>query len=88
MVKTHTDAHMLLSPGLNEAPVLDRMCSQFVLALTMRNSARFNLRRESVDLREWLPNLVFRGSPRQKEGVVAHLTVSSWCFAPHCPGVI
>ena len=46
MVKTHSDAHMLLSPGLNEAPVLDRMCSQFVLALTMRNSARFNLRRD------------------------------------------
>jgi SpoVK/Ycf46/Vps4 family AAA+-type ATPase len=46
MVKTHSDAHVLLSPGLNEAPVLDRMCSQFVLALTMRNSARFNLRRD------------------------------------------
>ena len=49
MVKTHSthsDMHMLLSPGLNEAPVLDRMCSQFVLALTMRNSARFNLRRD------------------------------------------
>ena len=46
MVKTHSDAHMLLSPGLNEAPVLDRMCSQFVLALTMRHSARFNLRRD------------------------------------------
>lgn len=49
MVKTHSthsDMHMLLSPGLSEAPVLDRMCSQFVLALTMRNSARFNLRRD------------------------------------------
>jgi len=46
MVKTHSDAHMLLSPGLNVAPVLDRMCSQFVLALTMRNSGRFNLRRD------------------------------------------
>ena len=46
MVKSHSDAHMLLSPGLNEAPVLDRMCSQFVLALTMRHSARFNLRRD------------------------------------------
>jgi len=46
MVKTHSDAHVLLSPGLNEAPVLDRMCSQFVLALTMRNSGRFNLRRD------------------------------------------
>ncbi|HEY9064414.1 MAG TPA: AAA family ATPase [Burkholderiaceae bacterium] len=46
MVKSHSDAHMLLSPGLNEAPVLDRMCSQFVLALTMRHAARFNLRRD------------------------------------------
>jgi len=49
MVKTHgthSDVHMLLSPGLSVAPVLDRMCSQFVLALTMRNSARFNLRRD------------------------------------------
>ena len=35
----------MLSPGLREAPVLDRMCSQFVLALTLRNAARFNLRR-------------------------------------------
>ncbi len=37
---------MWLSPGLNEAPVLDRMCSQFVLTLTMRHAGRFNLRRD------------------------------------------
>jgi SpoVK/Ycf46/Vps4 family AAA+-type ATPase len=37
---------MLLSPGLAEAPVLDRMCTQFVLTLTMHNAARFNLRRD------------------------------------------
>ena len=37
---------MLVSPGLKDAPVLDRMCSQFVLMLTMRNAARFNLRRD------------------------------------------
>jgi SpoVK/Ycf46/Vps4 family AAA+-type ATPase len=46
MVKSHHDARMLVSPGLKEAPVLDRMCSQFVLTLTMRNAARFNVRRD------------------------------------------
>jgi SpoVK/Ycf46/Vps4 family AAA+-type ATPase len=46
MVKSHHDARMLASPGLKDAPVLDRMCSQFVLMLTMRNTARFNLRRD------------------------------------------
>jgi SpoVK/Ycf46/Vps4 family AAA+-type ATPase len=39
-------ARLWLSPGLNEAPVLDRMCSQFVLTLTMRHAGRFNLRRD------------------------------------------
>ena len=46
MVKSHADARLLLSPGLREAPVLDRMCSQFVLTLTMHNAGRFNLRRD------------------------------------------
>jgi SpoVK/Ycf46/Vps4 family AAA+-type ATPase len=36
----------ILSPGLNEAPVLDRMCSHFVLALTMAQAGRFNPRRD------------------------------------------
>ncbi|HPG79949.1 MAG TPA: ATPase, partial [Piscinibacter sp.] len=36
----------ILSPGLHDAPVLDRMCSHFVLSLTMRNVARFNPRRD------------------------------------------
>ena len=36
----------LLSPGLKDAPVLDRMCSQFVLTLTTRHAGRFNLRRD------------------------------------------
>ena len=35
MVKSSLDARMLLSPGLTQAPVLDRMCSQFVLTLTL-----------------------------------------------------
>ncbi len=46
MVKPHVDARLLLSPGLKDAPVLDRMCSQFVLTLTMHNAGRFNLRRD------------------------------------------
>ena len=45
-MKSEGDARVLLSPGLNDAPVLDRMCSQFVLTLTMRHAARFNLRRD------------------------------------------
>ena len=46
MVKVHGESRPLVSPGLKEAPVLDRMCSQFVLSLTMRHAARFNLRRD------------------------------------------
>jgi SpoVK/Ycf46/Vps4 family AAA+-type ATPase len=46
MVKSHSDSRLILSPGLKDAPVLDRMCSQFVLSLTMRNVARFNPRRD------------------------------------------
>jgi SpoVK/Ycf46/Vps4 family AAA+-type ATPase len=39
-------ARAVLSPGLAEAPVLDCMCSQFVLTLTLRHPGRFNLRRD------------------------------------------
>lgn len=50
MVKPHSrqagESRPVLSPGLQDAPVLDRMCSHFVLALTMRNVARFNPRRD------------------------------------------
>ena len=46
MVKSHAEGRLLLSPGLAEAPVLDRMCSQFVLTLTMHSAGRFNLRRD------------------------------------------
>lgn len=35
------------SPGLRDAPVLDRLCSQFVLTLALRHLARFNLRRDA-----------------------------------------
>jgi SpoVK/Ycf46/Vps4 family AAA+-type ATPase len=46
MGKFSLDAEFFLSPGLLEAPVLDRLCSQFVLTLTLRNTGRFNLRRD------------------------------------------
>ncbi|HEX6704328.1 MAG TPA: ATP-binding protein [Albitalea sp.] len=46
MAKNMNDARVVLSPGLKEAPVLDRMCSQFVLTLTMHHVGRFNLRRD------------------------------------------
>jgi SpoVK/Ycf46/Vps4 family AAA+-type ATPase len=46
MAKSHADARVVLSPGLIEAPVLDRLCTQFVLTLTMKNAGRFNLRRD------------------------------------------
>jgi SpoVK/Ycf46/Vps4 family AAA+-type ATPase len=37
---------VVLTPGLGEAPVLDRMCTHFVLTLTTGNAGRFNLRRD------------------------------------------
>ena len=45
-VTATADIPLLLSPDLRQAPVLDRMCSRFVLALTMRHAGRFNLRRD------------------------------------------
>ncbi len=46
MAVRNRDARVVFSPGLHEAPVLDRMCSQFVLTLTVRHAARFNVRRD------------------------------------------
>jgi SpoVK/Ycf46/Vps4 family AAA+-type ATPase len=43
-------APMIASPALREASVLDRMCSQFVLSLTLKNAGRFNLRRDWSNL--------------------------------------
>jgi SpoVK/Ycf46/Vps4 family AAA+-type ATPase len=45
-VKSRVDTRLLPSPDLSDAPVLDRMCSQFVLSLTMKQAGRFNLRRD------------------------------------------
>ena len=39
-------AHMLAAPGLKESPVLDLMCSHFVLTLAARQGAGFNVRRD------------------------------------------
>jgi SpoVK/Ycf46/Vps4 family AAA+-type ATPase len=40
------DVRVVLSPGLAEAPVLDRLCTHFVLTLTLAQAGRFNLRRD------------------------------------------
>ena len=39
-------SQLLLSPGLKEAPVLDLMCSHFVLTLAARQGGKFNVRRD------------------------------------------
>ena len=46
MARAIVDARCLLSPGLAEAPVMDALCSHFVLTLTLRQAGRFNLRRD------------------------------------------
>ena len=38
--------HLIPSPGLLEAPVLDLMCSHFVLTLATRQGAGLNVRRD------------------------------------------
>ncbi|MEK8053206.1 ATP-binding protein [Ideonella sp. DXS22W] len=40
----------ILSPGMAESPVLDRLCAHFVLALTVRHGGQFNLRRDGASL--------------------------------------
>ena len=39
-------APVLLSPGLQDAPVLDQLCSHFVMTLTLRQAGRFAGRRD------------------------------------------
>ena len=41
-----TDARVFVPPGLRQAPVLDLMCSHFVLTLASRQGPRFNVRRD------------------------------------------
>jgi SpoVK/Ycf46/Vps4 family AAA+-type ATPase len=40
------DGHLIASPGLPDAPVMDLMCSHFVLTLAARQGAAFNVRRD------------------------------------------
>jgi SpoVK/Ycf46/Vps4 family AAA+-type ATPase len=46
MPRALADPRCVLSPGLAQAPVLDVLCSHFVLTLTLRQAGRFNLRRD------------------------------------------
>ena len=46
MPRATADSRSLLSPGLAEAPVMDALCSHFVLTLTLHQAGRFNLRRD------------------------------------------
>ena len=46
MVKRSLDLQVLPSPGLKDAPVLDLMCSHFVLTLAAKQGAKFNVRRD------------------------------------------
>lgn len=46
MIQIRERAGMLASPGLYAAPVLDLMCSHFVLTLAARQGPRFNVRRD------------------------------------------
>ena len=46
MVKRSVDVQMLPSPGLKDAPVLDLMCSHFVLTLAAKQGGKFNVRRD------------------------------------------
>ncbi len=61
------EGRTVLSPALADAPVLDRMCSHFVLSLTMRNVARFNPRRDWNSLLSLTgKHLVWPGSVLQR----------------------
>ncbi|WP_298933587.1 AAA family ATPase [uncultured Ramlibacter sp.] len=46
MVKRSVDVQVLASPGLKDAPVLDLMCSHFVLTLAAKQGGKFNVRRD------------------------------------------
>ena len=45
-MKGYSSSQWIASPGLAQAPVLDRLCSHFVLTLTLRHAGQFNLRRD------------------------------------------
>ena len=45
-IELQEPAGLVASPGLQAAPVLDLMCSHFVLALATRQGSKFNVRRD------------------------------------------
>ena len=46
MARRSADLQVLPSPGLKDAPVLDMMCSHFVLTLAAKQGGKFNVRRD------------------------------------------
>jgi hypothetical protein len=46
MARAFAESRCLLSPGLAQAPVMDVLCTHFVLTLTLRQAGRFNPRRD------------------------------------------
>jgi SpoVK/Ycf46/Vps4 family AAA+-type ATPase len=46
MARASMEAQCVVSPGLADAPVLDRLCTHFVLTLTLRHPGRLNPRRD------------------------------------------
>ncbi len=50
MAKGRVEGTLIPSPGLAASPVLDRLCTHFVLTLTLRQAGRFNLRRDCNSL--------------------------------------
>jgi SpoVK/Ycf46/Vps4 family AAA+-type ATPase len=46
MARGIAESRCVLSPGLAQSPLLDTLCTHFVLALTLRQAGRFNLRRD------------------------------------------
>lgn len=46
MTRRLADAPLLPSPGMRDAPVMDLMCSHFVLTLMARQGTKFNVRRD------------------------------------------
>ena len=78
MVKRLADARVLPSPGLKEAPVMDRMCTQFVLTLTVKHAGRFNLRRDCTGLLSfvgrhlvWPASVLASSAPRMPSGTTS-----------------
>ena len=46
MKAKHSVSDLLMSPGLKDTPVMDLMCSHFVLTLAARQGGKFNVRRD------------------------------------------